>query len=121
MANPFVHVELHTRDAESAREFYSRLFGWKLVDQPMPGGEPPYTMVQVGEGTGGGICQDTSAAPAWLAYVGVEDIAVATARARELGAQILVDCLAVGDFGFMTVFLDPLGAKLAMWQAVKKP
>src|SRR5262249_58462605 len=28
MANPFVHVELHSNDLKKAKEFYSKLFGW---------------------------------------------------------------------------------------------
>ena len=35
MANPFVHVELHTRDLAAAKRFYSALFGWQLQDMPM--------------------------------------------------------------------------------------
>src|SRR5207249_733804 len=54
MANAFVHVELHTGDVAKAKQFYSKLFGWKLEDMPMPGGGT-YTMIQVGEGTGGGM------------------------------------------------------------------
>jgi catechol 2,3-dioxygenase-like lactoylglutathione lyase family enzyme len=49
MANPFVHVELHTNDLARAKEFYSKLFTWKLQDMPMPGGGS-YTMIDVGEG-----------------------------------------------------------------------
>ena len=115
MANPFVHVELHTPDLGSAKEFYGSLFGWKLVDEPMPGGGS-YTMIQPGDGTGGGMCAATDGPPAWLAYVAVEDIGAATDRARELGAKIVVDGAAVGEFGWMTVFVDPTGAKLALWQ-----
>ena len=55
MANPFVHVELQTRDLAVAKDFYTRLFGWQLQDMPMPGGEGTYTLIQVGEGTGGGM------------------------------------------------------------------
>ena len=54
MANPFVHVELHTNDLARARDFYTRLFGWELQDMPMPGGGGSYTMIDVGGGTGGG-------------------------------------------------------------------
>ena len=36
MANPFVHVELHTNDLARARQFYTSLVGWKLQDVPMP-------------------------------------------------------------------------------------
>ena len=51
MANPFVHVELHTQDPEKAKKFYKELFDWKLEDVP----EMNYTIIQVGEGTGGGM------------------------------------------------------------------
>jgi predicted enzyme related to lactoylglutathione lyase len=53
MANPFVHVELNTTDVEKAKGFYTKLFSWKLEDMPMPTGS--YTMINVGEGTGGGM------------------------------------------------------------------
>src|SRR3954466_5732884 len=71
MANPFVHVELHTGDVGKAKAFYSKLFGWKLKDMPMPGGDN-YTMIEVGEGTGGGMmkAQPPGSPPRWQAYVG---------------------------------------------------
>ena len=118
MPNPFVHVELQTKDLARAKDFYSRLFDWKLADEPIPGGGT-YTMIQVGEGTGGGMfaTSDPNIPPTWLAYVGVDDIKASTTRARELGAKILVDCMEVGGFGWMSVFLDPTGATLAMWQS----
>src|SRR5690242_351761 len=53
MANPFVHVELNTTDTAAAKAFYGKLFDWHLEDMPMPNGT--YTMIKVGEGTGGGI------------------------------------------------------------------
>ena len=104
MASPFVHVELHTRDLPKAKAFYAGLFGWDLQDMPMPGGGGTYTMINVGEGTGGGMMQEerSDAVPYWLAYVGV----------------VLQDVLAVGDFGLMSVIRDPAGATVAMWQAV---
>ena len=53
MANPFVHVGLNTVDVTKAKLFYGQLFDWKLEDMPLPGGT--YTMISVGEGTGGGL------------------------------------------------------------------
>ena len=52
MANPFIHVELNTTDVAKAKSFYGKLFDWKLQDMPLPDGA--YTMIEVGEGTGGG-------------------------------------------------------------------
>jgi predicted enzyme related to lactoylglutathione lyase len=34
MANPFVHIELHTQDPEKAKKFYSELFDWTLEEYP---------------------------------------------------------------------------------------
>ena len=54
MANPFVHVELATTDLDKAKSFYRSLFDWQLQDMEMGGGMS-YTMIGVGEGTGGGM------------------------------------------------------------------
>ncbi|MFZ5510149.1 MAG: VOC family protein [Pseudomonadota bacterium] len=119
MPNPFVHVELQTKNLARAKEFYSKLFGWKLEDLPMPGGAGTYTMISPGEGTGGGMFEnsDPNVPPHWLAYVGVDDVRAATAKARELGATVVQDVMEVGEYGWMSVFIDPTGAALALWQS----
>ena len=118
MANPFVHVELHTNDLKRAREFYSKLFEWKLEDVPMPEGGS-YTLIQAGSGTGGGMMtnQAPGVPPHWLAYVGVDDVRASTKKAKDLGAKVVVDVMEVGEFGIMSVITDPTGATVAMWQA----
>src|ERR1700732_1711283 len=91
MANPFVHVELATTDVGKAKAFYEKLFAWKLEDVPMENGT--YTMIKVGEGTGGGMMKNPmlGAPSAWLAYVQVDDIAAATQKAKSLGAKVMKD------------------------------
>lgn len=118
MANPFVHIELQTKDLAKAKDFYSRLFDWKLEDIPAPGGTMPYTLINVGEGTGGGMFAnpDPKVPPHWLAYVGVDDIAASTLKARTLGATVLQDVMEVGDYGWLSVIRDPTGAVIAMWK-----
>jgi len=118
MANPFVHVELNTSDLAKAKQFYGSLFGWKLEEMPMPGGGGSYTMINVGEGTGGGMMSmlPPGTPPHWLAYVGVDDVTASTARAKQLGATVLQDVMKVGDYGTMSVIKDPTGAVIAMWQ-----
>ena len=118
MANPFVHVELHTSDLARARQFYTSLFGWKLHDVSMPADGTTYTMIDVGEGTGGGMMVNPApGTPShWMAYVAVDDIEASTKRARELGATVLVDVTEVASFGWMSVIADPTGATIAMWK-----
>ena len=66
MSNPFVHVELNTNDVGKAKAFYGKLFDWKLEDVPM-GPSGTYTVIQPGQGTGGGILKHPSpgAQSAW--------------------------------------------------------
>jgi len=121
MANPFVHVELHTGDLTRAKEFYGKLFDWKLEDTPMPG-FGTYTMIGVGEGTGGGMMvnQDKGTPSHWLAYVLVSDIAASTKKAKQLGAQIAVDVTPVTDMGLFSIIIDPSGAALGLWETKRK-
>src|SRR5262245_11039351 len=120
MANPFVHVELNTSDVVKAKDFYGKLFDWKLEDIPTEGGT--YTLIHVGEGTGGGMMKQMipGAPSSWLAYVGVDDIAAATKKAKSLGATIMKDVTEVKEFGWFSIITDPTGAVLAFWKPKKR-
>ena len=117
VSNPFCHVELNTTDVRKAKEFYGKLFNWKLED--IPG---DYTMIGVGEGTGGGMMKNPiPGAPSfWLSYVLVDDIECATKKAKSLGAQVMKDVTQVGEFGWLSIIADPTGAHLGLWKANQK-
>jgi uncharacterized protein len=117
MGNPFVHVELNTTDLGKAKSFYSSLFDWKLDDMDMGGGMH-YTMVGVGDGTGGGMMTHPmpGAPSAWLPYVLVADIVAATAKAKSLGATLVRDVTEVMGAGRFSIIIDPTGAALGLWQ-----
>jgi predicted enzyme related to lactoylglutathione lyase len=121
MANPFVHVELNTTDLAKAKSFYSGLFDWNLSDVPAGPGQV-YTMIGVGEGTGGGMMTHPvpGAPSAWLAYVGVDDIKAATEKARSLGAKVMREPMEVMDAGWLSIIIDPTGAALGLWQPKTK-
>ncbi|HEX3106604.1 MAG TPA: VOC family protein [Terriglobales bacterium] len=116
MPNPFCHVELNTTDLKKAKEFYGKLFNWKLED--IPG---DYTMIGVGEGTGGGMMKNPiPGAPSfWLSYVLVDDIESATKKAKSLGAKVMKDVTPVSDFGWLSIITDPTGATLGLWKPKK--
>lgn len=121
MANPFVHVELGTTDVGKAKSFYQSLFKRQLNDVEMGGGMT-YTLIGVGEGTGGGMMKHpvAGAPSAWLPYVQVEDLVAATAKAKSLGATVMRDVTPVMDEGAFSIIVDPTGAALGLWQQKKK-
>ena len=116
MPNPFVHVELNTTDVNKAKAFYGKLFDWTLEDVPM--GDSAYTLIKVGNGTGGGMMKHPvpGAPSAWLAYVQVDDIAAATEKARSLGATVMKDVTEVMGMGWLSILIDPTGAALGLWK-----
>ena len=118
MGNPFVHAELNTTDVDKAKDFYGKLFDWKLEDTQMAEGFT-YTMIEVGEGTGGGIMKQMipGAPSAWLSYVLVDDIRTATKKAKDLGARVMKDVTEVMGMGWLSIIVDPTGAMLGLWQA----
>ena len=92
---------------------------WKLEDVPME--DMTYTMINVGEGTGGGMLKNPipGAPSSWMAYVLVNDIKAATAKAKTLGANVMKDVTEVQDMGWLSIITDPTGAMLGLWQPKK--
>jgi predicted enzyme related to lactoylglutathione lyase len=116
MGNPFVHVEMMSTDVDKAKSFFGKLFDWTLEDMPV--GDMTYTMIRVGEGTGGGMMKNPipNAPSMWVAYVLVDDLAAATAKVRSLGGKIMKDITEVPGAGSFVIITDPTGAMLGLWQ-----
>jgi predicted enzyme related to lactoylglutathione lyase len=111
----FGYFELHTPDLGRARKFYSELFGWKFDDVP----GMPYAMIDFGGG-GGGAMNDTEIAPQWVNYQTVENLDESTARAQRLGGKLITPRTEVKGHGHFSVIADPTGARVALWEELKK-
>jgi predicted enzyme related to lactoylglutathione lyase len=112
-SNPVVHLELHTGDLPQARDLYAELCGWRPERLETRAGS--YLSLELGGGLGGGIVECGTRRPIWLPYVGVDEIAEATNRARGLGASVLLEpreCPA----GWRSVIATPSGGEVALWQ-----
>jgi|SRR5947209_975406 len=120
MANPFVHVELMSTDVGKAKSFYGKLFDWTLEDIPL--GDGTYTMISVGEGTGGGLMKHPmpNASSSWMAYVLVDDLNQAVEKTKSLGGSVMKDKTEVMGMGSFAIITDPTGAMLGLWES-KKP
>jgi predicted enzyme related to lactoylglutathione lyase len=118
MKHPIVYAELHTTQPAASRDFYAKLFGWEMKHHEAL----DYTEVGTGEGPGAGLmglAPQDGGRPAWVTYVGVQDVGAAAARAVELGAVVRVGRTEVPNMGWFAWLDDPAGARFALWQDAK--
>jgi uncharacterized protein len=112
----FSWTDLATPDAQASKDFYGMLFGWEFEDNPIPD-DGVYVMARVGGRAAAAMFETTERHPAWASYVTVDDVDAATARAGELGANVLAEPFDVMDAGRMAVVTDREGAAFCVWQA----
>ena len=112
-SHPVIHLELHTRELERACGFFERLCGWRR--ERIVAGRSSYLALDLGDRVGGGIVECGAEQPLWVPYVHVPEIARATARARDLGASVLL-APREGPAGWRSVVAVPAAGELAFWQ-----
>jgi predicted enzyme related to lactoylglutathione lyase len=119
MGNPFVHCELMSTDHGKAKSFYGKMFDWELQDMSMP--DMTYTIIKVGEGTGGGLMKNPmpNGSSVWVPYVLVDDLKAATKKAQSLGAKVMKDFSEVPNMGYFSIITDPTGGMLGLWETKK--
>jgi uncharacterized protein len=115
-----VWVDLATKDAEGARDFYTKLFGWQIEVNPDPlyGGYGRAT-VDGRDAAGIGPAQSPDQPSMWSVYIGTEDIDRLADDVQAAGGRIVAPPFDVGDQGRMAVFLDPTGAAISAWQGMR--
>ena len=115
-AGSFCWIDLGTTDVEGAKAFYGGLLGWEFEDLPAPEGS--YTMCRLrGRDVAGIHRHAEEEGTGWSSNVSVGDLDRATARARELGAEVLAEPFEVPGAGRTAVLRDPAGAVVSLWQA----
>jgi hypothetical protein len=117
VASKPIWVDLSSSDAAASRDFYSKLFGWKVEVNPDPqyGG---YAIAKVGgkDVAGIGPKMMPEAPTAWTVYIGSPDAADTATKAEAAGGKVIAPAMAVGEQGHMAVIQDPSGAYLGVWQ-----
>ena len=103
-----------TSDADSAKAFYTSLFGWDYDDTPIGDGQVYSTALRDGRPVGALFASEQP--PHWNCYVTVASADDATASARRLGAAVIAEPFDVMEVGRMAVIADPTGAALCVWE-----
>jgi predicted enzyme related to lactoylglutathione lyase len=112
--------ELLTSDAAAAFEFYSQLFGWKILNQMDMGPMGTYRVYGVGDKQLGGMMTAPQARPpTWMYYVETDDLDSALERARRKGGKVLNGPMDVPG-GRIVALMDPQGAAFSLHQIAKR-
>ncbi|SOB80895.1 hypothetical protein SAMN06297144_1291 [Sphingomonas guangdongensis] len=117
MTNPHgtpIWYELLSADADASSDFYAKVLGWTVHDADAGGMD--YRMIDTGGGDfAGGLMQLTSemqaggAKPAWLFYIGVDDVDAAVEQVTTLGGAVQMPAITMEGVGRMAMVTDPHG------------
>ena len=109
----WVWIQLVTRDARKAAEFYRSVAGYEVVENVQPNRESDYVL------TSKGFARATvrtipagqkDVRPAWLPFVRVANLGDTLAKARGLGGRVVIEPRPDLLEGKVAVIADPTGA-----------
>lgn len=115
----FIWYELLTSDADAAGDFYDKVVGW--TSKPSGQTDVDYRFFSSGDGTNmadgvGGYMAITpdmaehGARPAWIGYIGVDDVDASVASIKAAGGAELMPAMDLPGVGRMAMVADPQGA-----------
>jgi predicted enzyme related to lactoylglutathione lyase len=116
MGTPVIHWEFWSKDAAKVSDFYAKVFGWKIQNQP----QMNYHVVDTGGGgINGGIMTPDRSGP-WPGnmsfYIDVDDLASYRKKITEAGGKIVVEEQEVPGMGSFSLFADPDGRVIGIWK-----
>jgi predicted enzyme related to lactoylglutathione lyase len=122
-AGEFCWNELMTSDSAAAFDFYSKIFGWKSVQEMDMGPMGTYRVFGSGDRQMGGMMtlpQGSRMPPSWLYYTEVPDVEAAAGRATKNGGTVMNGPMDVPGGGRIVQMMDPQGGAFALHQSPKK-
>ena len=111
--------ELTTKDPQAAERFYVGMFNWN-AKHSAPAAVMDYTEFSVDGHPSVGMMAMPEGMPAhipsyWMPYFMVQDVDGDTAKAKSLGARVMVGPQDIANAGRFSVLGDPQGAVFAMF------
>jgi predicted enzyme related to lactoylglutathione lyase len=113
-----VHFEIPAEDLQRAKKFYEGLFGWKI--ESMPGSEG-YLVISTTDDKGekgldGGMMQKQHPEHRPTNYIDVPSVDEYSAKAAELGGQVVMPKTPVPGMGYFAVCIDTEGNCVGLWE-----
>src|SRR5258708_25993752 len=117
VANAPIWLDLSSSDPAGSRDYYSKLFGWKIEVNP----DPQYGGYAGAELDGKAVAvigpQMSPEAPtAWTIYIGTKDADEAAKKVPAAGGKVIAPTMEVGPQGRMAIFQDTAGAFFGVWE-----
>lgn len=117
-------IDLTVPDADTVRDFYTAVAGWKAEGFDM-GGYQDYAMHAPESGNpAAGICwrrgSNADLPSGWLVYITVADLDASLAAVRDNGGMVLKDPGAAGPYGRFAIIQDPSGAACALHENARE-
>lgn len=116
----FVWYELMTSDTKAAEAFYKTVIGWDAADSGMPGVE--YTLFSTNGTRVAGLmtvppeAAAMGARPAWIGYIGCNDVDAVAAEIKKAGGRIMREPDDIPGIGRFAVAADPQGAVFCLFK-----
>jgi hypothetical protein len=118
------HIEIPSTDLKKTKEFYEKVFGWKVEIAP----DMSYAMWDAGEGPGGGFnlvketssCSKENPESCSLSYIKVDCVESKSKEIEEAGGRIIRPKTEVTNYGYYAIFQDTTGGVVAIWQSKAK-
>ncbi|WP_281542248.1 VOC family protein [Maribacter aestuarii] len=118
-----IHFDISADDVLRAKNFYEKLFGWKI--EKYPTGPQEYylieTLAKTGkQGIGGGIAKREKADQQITNFIEVDSIDEAIAKVKELGGEIHEPKSAIPNIGYIAACKDTEGNVFGLMEVVKE-
>ena len=115
MHNPVVHFEIQSQDPAALREFYTRLFDWKIeLHEAIDYGVVMTKPTEDAVGINGGITSSRGGENLVTFYVQTDDIDAQLQNAVELGATVIMPVTTIPGAVTFAVFADPQGNRIGL-------
>ena len=111
-----VWFEIPADEPERAKQFYAKLFGWKI--NPFPG-MPDYQHIDTGgpdASPDGGLMKRLHQGHTITTYVLVPSVTRHMAKVKKLGGEICRPKTAVPGMGYFAICQDPEKNTFALWE-----
>jgi len=124
------HFEIAVDDKEKAKEFYARVFGWQIMDMPMPTGDTtssytiamttevdPQTQMPTSPGAiNGAIIERTDKLKAPVITIAVGSIDDALGKVAAAGGSVVQGKQEIAGMGAYAYVTDVSGNVIGLWE-----